>query len=76
MEPKSDPTMEEWMRAHSKATRILDALRAGEKTRSQLLVVAGGSIQALQTVLQRLVAERRIVRLYPGVYALAAVHGL
>lgn len=69
---KKPLTIEDWNRSHSKAARIIEALQGGARTRAQLLAAAGGSVQGLQTVLQRLVAEGRVARVRPGTYALAS----
>jgi hypothetical protein len=59
---------------HSNGTtedQILAALSDGEKTREQLLAVCTKSMQGVQSTLQVLVIRERIVRVRPGVYAIA-----
>jgi hypothetical protein len=70
MNDKHGISVSDWHSKHSKAARITSALEEGERTRAELLSAAGGSVQGLQAVLQKLVLEGRVARVRPGVYAL------
>lgn len=50
--------------------KVLDALLGAPRTRSEILGAVGGNTQKLDGILARLVAERRIVRVRTGLYAL------
>jgi hypothetical protein len=72
MPSKTTLNVTDWNAQHSKAAHVLSALEGGEKTRAELLAIVGGSMQGLQTILQRLVIEGRVARVRPGRYALGA----
>lgn len=56
----------------TRVEKVLEALVQGPKTRSEILGSVGGAVLKLDMALARLVAERRIVRVRTGLYALVA----